>query len=191
MNVILRAVLVGFVLATVAFVARKAVPAPMSLDDGITSVASTEGQSQIEELYFVYLGSSTCPACNDPRLPSTIDSLRTLVEREASRRGWRMISLGLAKDASVEAGIQHLRKMGPFHEISTGREWLNRSVQDVVFRTFRGRPATPQVILIHAVHDPAGLSSTYQTVLARRIGTGSLHRWAHEQRGQFASVPAQ
>lgn len=130
------------------------------------------------ELSFVYVGSSTCPACNVQFLPGVMDRLKRQVAVQAVARGWKFTMVGVARDMSPSQGLSHLEGLGPFHEVTSGRGWLNMGVQRYVFSTFPGRAATPQVILLLQEFDRRSATLLQAEVLARKIGNVALKEWA-------------
>lgn len=132
------------------------------------------------EVVFVYLGSSTCKWCQAEELPGLIAELKNSVRTQAEAEGFSFSTIGIAKDASITDGLEHLRRIGAFDEVSTGRGWLNLGILQYVFVTHPGRAATPQVIVLSRLVErkATGFSIIDENVLARKTGLGALQQWA-------------
>lgn len=152
-------------------------------------VPSDSGQQTVQrELAFVYVGSSTCAASNVDFLPEVILALKEQIAVQSVERRWQFVMIGVARDRSPSQGLAHLEAMGPFHEVTTGRGWLNIGVQRYVFADFPGRAATPQVLLILQDVERRSGAILGAEVLARKIGNVELQEWAH--RGATIPQPA-
>ncbi|SHK85462.1 hypothetical protein [Rhodothermus profundi] len=73
-----------------------------------------------QALLLVYIGSPTCGPSNDPALPALLAAMRRHLERVAVERGiaFRMVGVAISRD--IRRGLQHLEKMGAFHEVAVG-----------------------------------------------------------------------
>jgi len=76
------------------------------------------------ELTLIYIGTSTCYACNVDYLPETIEQLKLLVQQKANAQGRTFVAQGISLDWGVKKGVEHLEKMGLFDEITAGRNWF-------------------------------------------------------------------
>ncbi len=120
-------------------------------------------------LVLVYIGSPTCGPSNDPRLPSLMEAVRTRLSAAAVAQGIAFRVVGIAISRDVRSGLDHLEKVGPFHEIAAGARWHNlamRYVQEVA----PGLEATPQLILLDWRPDSV-------RPLLRWIGVDKMERW--------------
>lgn len=143
-------------------------------------VAAVEVGAQV---VFVYVGSSRCGPSNSPELPSAIHSAMDAVRSEAKRRGLGFASIGVAKEASANAGIAHLAKMAAFDEVAAGQSELNQASQHFLSRDHRGLEATPQIILVHRTVKelPFGgidTATVEEVVLSRKLGVPEIRSWA-------------
>lgn len=133
------------------------------------------------ELMLIYIGSSTCRWCNAEELPPAIEELKDELRRKAEAENRSFVSVGLSKDADVESGLDHLRKMGRFDEIATGRGWLNGELLRYVFTTHPGKAATPQILVIDrtVAADPStGYSITDEQLVMRMYGLQRIVSWS-------------
>lgn len=132
-----------------------------------------------EERLLVYIGSATCGPSNDADMSHLLDAIRVKVAQSAERDGRRFVTVGIAKDGDVAAGLQHLESMGRFDEIMTGRSWANIGLLKYVFSDLRGPAATPQVIVVdrRVLNQGVHVEVTDEQVLARRIGLQELREW--------------
>lgn len=122
-----------------------------------------------QALLLVYIGSPTCGPSNDPSLPALLAAMRHRLERVAEEWGiaFRMVGIAISRD--VRRGLQHLEKMGPFHEVAVGARWQNLAVR-YVQEVAPGLQATPQVVLLRREAD------TYRMLL-RWVGVARMQRW--------------
>jgi hypothetical protein len=138
------------------------------------------GVQQDKEIVLVYIGSSTCGPSNSVDMRSQITVVRQILQEEAAKRGVRVRSVGIAKDIAVKAGLAHLRKMGPFDEVLTGRGWLNVGLERYVRSVMPGAAATPQLIVtvrkLSIVEGQSG-SILDETVLTRKVGLEEIRTW--------------
>lgn len=69
------------------------------------SLATRDGPS----LLVVYIGSSRCPWCRDPKLPGLLEAVHgwAMAYADSLGMGYRMV--GLAVDRQAESGLDHLR----------------------------------------------------------------------------------
>lgn len=126
------------------------------------------GEDQ-QALLLVYIGSPTCGPSNDPALPLLLEAMRHRLQEVAKERGiaFRMVGIAISRD--VRSGLQHLEKMGPFHEVAVGARWQNLAVR-YVQEIAPGLQATPQLVLL------VRKVSAYH-VLLRWVGVDRMQRW--------------
>lgn len=134
------------------------------------------------ELVLVYIGSEFCGFSNRPDLPKIIDGIKREIKRKSDRINYSFTTIGIAQNIRVHDGLTHLSKFAPFDEISTGRGWLNESLQKYVWKDIPGNAATPQVIIIKRKIDPIrekskSVSIENEQVLIRKTGYKSIKRW--------------
>lgn len=131
------------------------------------------------ELALVYIGSSTCVWCQSEELPGYIDNIRMSLAERASQLRSGFVAIGVSVDTDVERGLRHLREIGPFHEVSTGRRWLNIGALKYVWNEYRGRLATPQILVIRrTITRGQSQSVSRGELLVRRIGLGAIGSWS-------------
>jgi hypothetical protein len=134
--------------------------------------------STYAELVLVYLGSSGCAASNAAFLPAAVAQLQKRLAMEASKHGMVFTSIGVAKDASVHAGLDHLDRTASFDEIAVGGSWRNVAIQRYVFGKVPGRPATPQLVLLERRVSGATARVEDVDVLLRKVGSTTIRRWS-------------
>lgn len=138
-------------------------------------------ESREAEIVLVYIGSSTCAPSNSQEARTLVAAARHSVEAQAGKLGVRLRTIGVAKDASVGAGLAHLSRLKPFDEIATGRGWLNLGILRYIRSEFVGAAATPQVVVTfrNLSHVDGGSSLIRgEHVLARKVGLEELRGWA-------------
>lgn len=139
------------------------------------------------ERVLIYIGSSSCGPSNDKEIPTLVATVRDRVRETATRDGMRFVTVGIAKDGDVAAGLAHLAKIGQFDEIMTGRSWANIGVMKYVFSDLRGPAATPQVLVVDRSLYNQGvfIDVTQERVIVRRVGLQELRDWINGPGGAF------
>ena len=139
------------------------------------------------ELVMVYIGSSTCGFCNDPELPSMVESAKLGLQRKASNRGLLFSAIGVSVDWVVRDGSAHLAKFGIFDEIMTGRKWQGTGPH-LYFSRIPGEAATPQILVF--TREVEGASPEYParrnrvsdgTLVVRIIGLQGIRHWLERE----------
>lgn len=129
------------------------------------------------ELVFVYIGSSTCGPSNAPSLGPALERLRQMARNEAERRGVGFATIGIARDRSAAAGIDHLGQFGAWDEVLSGRGWLNTGIIKYVYEDLPGRAATPQVVIVErSVRRTPTVAIESESVLLRSVGLDQITR---------------
>lgn len=139
-----------------------------------------------DQLLLVYMGSSTCGACNVDYLPQYLEDLKLMLNQKAMSSSFSFKVIGVSKDWLVDEGIAHLNKFGKFDEIITGNNWLNLALMKYVWQDFLGPPGTPQLILIKrniTNHGSNGMNLymvNKEEVILRKIGIGEIESWYNQ-----------
>lgn len=136
------------------------------------------------QLLLVYVGSGACRWCRDPRLPGLIERAKLRLDSTAHASGMSFRAIGLSVDRWPESGLNHLRTMGRFDEISAGYLWGNTSAMQYVWSSPATVAATPQVlvyrqVLISPRDSGGGLGYKVQgrQQLLSRIGLEAITSW--------------
>ena len=130
------------------------------------------------EIVLVYIGSSTCVWCQAKELPEWMSQIRTAVAAQADLAGHAFAAVGVSIDFDVPGGLKHLRDLGPFHEVTTGRRWRNIGALKYVSEEHVGRTATPQIVVIRrSVKRFGSPSITRGDVLVRKVGLTDIGAW--------------
>lgn len=138
------------------------------------------------ELVFLYIGSSTCAPSNAPSLAPALEQLREIARAEAERREVGFATIGIARDRSARAGMDHLSKFGTWDEVLSGRGWLNTGIIKYVYDDLPGRAATPQVILVErSVRRTPTVAIEHEAVVFRRVGLDEITRAVELGRSPF------
>jgi hypothetical protein len=92
---------------------------------------------------------------------------------------------GISKDSFISNGIFHLKKFGPFDEISTGNGWNNSGILKYVYGDIPGKAATPQILVVKRTYNIvsfnnekpnfAGIKNESQ--ITRKIGLDEIYDW--------------
>jgi hypothetical protein len=141
-----------------------------------------------EEYVFVFIGSSVCGAANLPYLPDAIAAAKDGVAARAEEDGARLHTIGVARDRSIDAGLEHLRKFGHFDEVAAGAGWGNSAINRYIYETFPGPGVTPQIVVVkREVALGRGIVSQPR-VLVRKVGAAEIRRWAVDQSAVLPSL---
>ena len=140
------------------------------------------------ELVMVFVGASTCRWSTTPELADAVRSAMRLLEVHARAVNRRLVTVGIAKDIDVHAGLRHLAGVASFDEVSTGRGWLNSGVLHYMFADHQGTAATPQIVILlrETKHDADGTGVLRETMVTRKVGVVEIRRWV----GLGARLPA-
>lgn len=156
---------------------------PIGGDGRATELAPVNGGP---ELVFLYIGSSTCAPSNAPSLALALEQLRQIVRAEAEGRGVGFATIGIARDRSAKAGIDHLSQFGTWDEVLSGRGWLNTGVIKYVYDDLPGEAATPQVIVLErSVRRTPTVAIEHEAVVFRRVGLDEITRSVELGRSLF------
>lgn len=134
-----------------------------------------------EEYVFVFIGSSVCGASNRPYLPDAVEVAKGKLAARAEADGARLHTIAVARDRSVSAGLEHLRKFGDFDEVTAGGGWANHAVNRYVYQTFPGPGVTPQVVVVKREVARGGGSSSPPQLVIRKVGAAEIRRWVVDQ----------
>lgn len=148
--------------------------------ESATQAAATS--SFRRELVLVYIGSSTCGPSNDPRLTAWIREATDTLRYRARNTGTAVITVGVARELDVAAGISHLARTAVFDELSVGQRERNHLSQKYIARDFPGIAATPQVLVLFREYEELPLGgidagSVRETLLLRRVGLLEVENW--------------
>jgi hypothetical protein len=134
-----RTTIPGFVLSVLA---ASAMFRPAGARGDTTQPAT--GQ---RELVIVFIGASHCCSGITPALRGSLDELRRTLRTEAVRRRSSFRSVGLSLDWEPDTGWTYLKGLGPFDEISVGRNWYGLSAETLIWRDGTAEPVVPQVVV--------------------------------------------
>lgn len=133
----------------------------------------------------VYIGSSRCGPSNQKE---TLEAVRVAISAIRARgavEGRGVVSIGVAREQSAMAGLDHLRKVESFDEVASGQGDFNQSSGRFISNDHRGVGATPQVVVLERVIQPSvgtlDPSAVSERVLVRKVGAHEINRWV--QRG--------
>ena len=98
----------------------------------------------VPQVMMVYLGAAGCAGSADARLPDELEALKHHMASEAERRGMGFLAVGVALDWRADLGVEHLKKMGAFDEVSAGYSWGNALALQYMWE-FDLPPVTPQI----------------------------------------------
>lgn len=134
-----------------------------------------------EELALVYIGSSNCYWSNVEGLPFLVRDARSQLRPRARAARYHFAAVGIARDRDVDNGLRHLRKMGEFDEVMTGRGWLNIGVLKYVYEDLPGPAITPQVLVVRRWLDrDTVIGIREEDVLLRKVGFTEIETWVRQ-----------
>jgi hypothetical protein len=133
--------------------------------------------------------SSRCVAARSPRLVPTLAATREKLSREARARGRTLRFVAVSVDDDLGAGLRFLARLGDFHEVSVGGNWLNTQVASLVWRAPGAEPAVPQWVVVERDVTIAQTRITVgpDRVVARIVGLEGMQRFTGQPR---AGAPA-
>ncbi|WP_419948406.1 hypothetical protein [Candidatus Palauibacter sp.] len=132
-----------------------------------------------EELVLIAVVSSRCSWSNLPEVKRAIRDAKLLLSRRAEEEGMGFAAVGVARDISAEAGIEHLREHGLFDEVRAGRGWYNSGVMEFIYGDIAGPALTPQLIIVkqRISYEASERRVDGRQVLARKLGSDGIVNW--------------
>lgn len=157
----------------------------MSSDPEVSPTPNARSYAPRYELKFgpqlvaVYFGARDCGFCMQPAFKSAIRRLGTALATQAAAAGRTFHFLAVAVDWDAAEGVEYLRQLGEFDEISTGGKWLNTAVAQRLF--LDGRAGVPTLVLyertITAVPENDTLVFSPERELARFADAKRIAEW--------------
>lgn len=130
----------------------------------------------------VFVGKSTCSACNDPELPQAIHRIFEETRFQAELSTQPLTTLVVITDPDHQVGIRFAERFEEFDEIALGGGWNNTVLRTVHERSQNGVLATPALYVIRRTvrnrNNGTGLNFSHDTVLFSVIGAVSIKRFA-------------
>lgn len=141
--------------------------------------SATADDGNGSEVVFLYIGAESCGWSNVDGLRDAVVRMADALRDEVDSQGKRFVTIGIARDISIEDGLRHLRRVGPFDEVISGRGWLNTGLIKYIYGDIPGPAATPQVVLIErTVHRLAGQTRVgSEQVIGRFVGAKEILEW--------------
>lgn len=134
-----------------------------------------------EEIAFIFIGASSCPAASKGDVISTVRTAKKAVGNRLDSLELSYTTIGVAKDWSTQEGINYLERLGKFNQITVGGNWMNMAIMKYVHDGISGQAATPQLLLVHrkvrGIEAPT-FSIEKETLLLRKVGVNEIMRWA-------------
>lgn len=161
--------------ATLGVVSRRRSP-PAA--EQVTRISYKTG----DQILFVYIGSEDCKFSLSAKFADLVTSARNSVSKQAKLATMDFSSLGVSAGPSAQAGIRYLARFGSFDQISSGRGWLNDSMEHYVWQTLIGDGAVPQIVVVKRhldVRDP-GYEFSNEKVLVRALGELQISKWVQD-----------
>lgn len=150
-------------------------------EQGATVEALPESETR---LWFVYVGSPTCPWSTLPETATAVKKLENRLRRYANNQGIGFTALGVANTTDFRAGLAHLGDLGNFDDISIGDHRSNAITLDYLWNEGLV-PSTPQIVLFErVVHRsdrgslPGDFAGTSIQRLRHAAGLSALSDWA-------------
>jgi len=161
---------VGFVMMRARLIATTELPG------GPSAVRPRAGT----EFLAIFVGSSTCGACQYPGLREALDQIRETLREEVERQNKLFISVGVSLDQSPWVGTEFLEGFGPFDEILSGGGWMNVGSISFIVRDFPSQRSIPQLILMErdVKLDGGSILSVDDRLVGRKIGAGGIVNYA-------------
>ena len=139
------------------------------------------------ELIVVYIATSNCVGNLYPRLDSAIHQMKIVLSKRAEASGIGFGAIGVAAQWSVEDGLAYLlegesnagkKDFGAWDEVHAGRNWINASAINYIWREIQGRPAVPQVVVLErTILTGSRIEVGPDQFLARYVGSEEIVAW--------------
>ena len=143
----------------------------------VAGEATTQQDKAVRDgpkLTLVYFTGSNCAPCNFPEVKSAVLEAKRIVAEKALARGVGFTTIGVAIDEDPEKGLEFLKSVGPFDQLSAGGEFANLVVLETMAKTPRQLIAIPMILVFEQSIDSTDrkLHATERTYLAAIPGTG-------------------
>jgi hypothetical protein len=99
------------------------------------------------QVALLYIGSSTCSASNNEKLPSVFQSLIRQTSDFAMEIGASFTTVGSTNDWRTDRAFDHLRRIARFDELALGGNWANHAIMAATWRN-GFVPAVPAIAVI-------------------------------------------
>ena len=128
------------------------------------------------------VGASWCNGSHEPALRRAMNRLDSALKSQANTAGTTSSTIGVALDWSIGDGLNWLRSVHDFDEVSVGNDWWNSVALGVLWTDSTARHALPQLIVVRRRIDVTalGVSLGADTVIARVVGGKSIAKWVDE-----------
>lgn len=141
------------------------------------------GDPEESELVMLFMASRSCPFSVDPGLRRVLREVAGGLLTSAEAAGLGFATCGFSHDLDALQGIAFLRSFLDFDEVSSGRRWRNRTVEDIVWDGLPSSRSTPQVVLLmtspRAVPGVPRPELGYESMtIARFMGIAEISRLA-------------
>ena len=114
---------------------------------GAQSYEPSYAQPTGHELVMVYFGSTTCGPCRSPEMPRLLDSLKLMLQRQATSEGRQFRAVIVALDWAPDTGLVLAREDGKWDEVNTGRNWFGLGAAQFIWADSTVTPALPQILV--------------------------------------------
>lgn len=129
------------------------------------------------ELLFVYIGSSTCGPSNSDDVRESVHYAKRQLSELAEADTVAFAAIGIATDLDSANGLAHLRTLGLWDEVVSGRSWRNAGSEKYVYRDMPGVAATPQVVIVLRSVEHGRWSTPIEKVVVRKVGVREIGDW--------------
>jgi hypothetical protein len=128
----------------------------------------------------IVIGYSTPDRGRVARLAKALRTIEYRMMHGAEGETRTFSTVGVALDADVTAGLDWLRRLGAFSEVSIGRGWGSTGATAYIWSD-TARPVIPQVIAVEREVDaraPGRLMFVNTRILRRALGYDAIDAWA-------------
>lgn len=125
---------------------------------------------------FVVVAPTSTPSDN---FTGAVRIARDSVRASVGRSGRLFSTVGVSDHWNVAAGLEMLSALGPFDEMTVGRNWFNTGIEAYITR-LNGAAAVPQVIVLqrNVLLDSLGVHYGSWSELYRGVGAADVESWA-------------
>lgn len=133
----------------------------------------------LEEINFIYIGSSQCGFSNNDEMFAAVDKSIYKVKTVTDSLNLGFSALGIAAEWDVESGLQHLNNISKFNEISIGNNWGNSTIVKIISE-FNIEPSTPQILITKRKYSSNSLYVVEsEKIIKSIIGKDNIINWVN------------
>ncbi|MDB4952229.1 MAG: hypothetical protein JWM27_4878 [Gemmatimonadetes bacterium] len=142
------------------------------------------------ELVAVLIATSECIGTRNPDFVPAVRAMKAELARRAAAQGLTLRLVGVALDDQVADGLGLLNRVGPFHEVSAGGNWLNTDAVAYIWRNRSHSTSVPQWVLLErdVALGRSEIGVAPDHVIAVVAGADKMRAWVRASRAEVPPV---